>query len=148
MVQTKQLTGEDLEEWRLAHDLTKLEASIAFGMHEYGWIKLTKPEVQSKSLKDSATAMLLELYNEHPELAPVHKNPDIKDFYEFLQLKDSAKDRELFAKLIGRSPSSVCRLLMHDGEPSKPVIVWIQALQKLKLSPKKTLQLMKNIAGV
>ncbi|MBU2708712.1 hypothetical protein KCM76_22155 [Zooshikella marina] len=143
-----QRTADDLEAWRLKHGLTKLEASMAFGITENNWINLTKPDVLAKPLQDAVIVMHLELFNQHPELVPNNKQPDIKEFYTFLGLKDDPKDREMFAKLIGRSTSSACRLLMHDGTTSKAVSMWIQSLVKLNLSPNKTLLLMKKIAKI
>ena len=90
--------------------------------------------------------MLLQLYQQYPGTAPAKVVFDVKEFYAFLGLKDSAQDREMFASLIGRSPPSVIRLMMHDGTPGRPLVRWMEAVRKLKLTPKQTLKIMAEVA--
>ncbi len=136
----------DLERWRLENGLSKPAAADAFGLQKNKWEELTNAEASRKPIADPVVAMTLHLYRENPESAPVRKALDITEFYNFLGLQDSPQDRDLFATLIGRSPPSVYRLLLHDGTPGRPLVRWIEAVLRLKLSPKKTMMLMADAA--
>lgn len=141
------ICGTDLERWRIENGLTKVAAADAFGLQKAKWEELTNPENSADQIADPVLAMLLFLYREHPESAPVQLPPDVKDFYEFLGMQDTPQDRDRFATLIGRSPPSVYRLLLHDGKPGRPVMRWIEALKRLDLTPKKCQRLMADVAS-
>ena len=139
-------TGNDLERWRLVNGLSKPQAANAFGLPQAKWIELTSLQNGDKPLTDPVLAMLLQLYDQHPESAPIPRETDVKAFYEYLGLKDSPRDRERFASLIGRSAPSVYRLLLHDGNAGRPVASWIEAVRRLNLAPAKALKLMRQVA--
>lgn len=145
--QLQPIRGTDLERWRIENGLTKVVAADAFGLQKAKWEELTSIERSSEQIADPVVAMLLYLYRRYPESAPVQLPPDVKEFYEFLGLQDTPQDRDRFATLIGRSPPSVYRLLLHDGKPGRPVIRWIEAVRRLKLTPKKTVRLMADVAS-
>lgn len=141
------ICGADLERWRIGNGLSKVMAADAFGLQKFRWEELTGPSQSSNIIADPLIAMLLQLYQDHPEAAPIPQAPDIKEFYEFLGLEDTPQDREKFATLIGRSPPSVYRLLLHDGKPGRPLLKWLEAVRKLNLPPKKSLKLMTDVVG-
>lgn len=140
------LCGMDLERWRLENGLTKVAAADAFGLQKAKWEELTNPSVSNEPLSDPVVAMTLHLYRTLPGSAPVEIPPDVKEFYNFLGLQDTPHDREMFATLIGRSPPSVYRLLLHDGKPGRPLIRWIEAIRRLNLSSRKSMMLMMDVA--
>jgi len=141
------LRGVDLEQWRMRRGLSVILAADAFGLQKGKWEELTNEPLLSEEIGDPVVAMLLHLYQQYPEAAPAKALFDVKEFYEFLGLKDSAQDRETFASLIGRSPPSVIRLLLHEGRPGRPLIRWMEAVRKLKLTPKQTLKVMVEVAN-
>ncbi|WDN17614.1 hypothetical protein [Xanthomonas oryzae] len=145
--QRQPICGTDLERWRIENGLTKVAAADAFGLQKAKWEELTSAEKSAKQIADPVVAMLLHLYRQHPESAPVKLPPDVKEFYDYLGLQDTPQDRDKFATLIGRSPPSVYRLLLHDGKPSRPVMRWIEAVRRLKLTPKKTLRMMTDVVS-
>jgi hypothetical protein len=139
--------GTDLERWRTSNGLTKAEAADAFGLQKARWDKLTNAEQSLEPLSDPLVAMLLHLYQHVPGAAPVQLPPDVPEFYEFLGFQDNPQDRDTFSTLIGRSPSSAIRLLLHGGTPGRPLIRWIEAVQRLKMSPKQSLRVMFDVAS-
>lgn len=141
------ITGADLEKWRLSNGFKKGEAADAFGIQRAKWETLISPEQVDKPIKDPVIAMLWFLYQNHPESSPVQKTADLQEFYDFLELQNSPKDRWHFALLIGRSESSVIRLLMNDGIASRQVIRWIEGIKRLKLSPKASRHLMTEVVN-
>jgi hypothetical protein len=141
------MCGTDLERWRLGNGLSKAMAADAFGLQKTKWDELTHISQSSKVIDDPVVAMLLHLYLEYPESAPIQEPLDIREFYGFLGLRDTPQDREKFAILIGRSAPSVYRLLLHDGKPGRPLVKWIEAVRKLRLSPKKSLIVMEEVAS-
>lgn len=141
------ICGTDLERWRIENGLTKIAAADAFGLQKAKWEELTSVAHAAKQISDPVVAMLLQLYQQLPESAPVQLPPDVKEFYDFLGLQDSPQDRDRFATLIGRSAPSVYRLLLHDGKPGRPVIRWMEAVKRLKLTPKQSLRLMADVAS-
>ncbi|WP_235389938.1 MULTISPECIES: hypothetical protein [Pseudomonas] len=141
------ICGTDLERWRIENGLTKVAAADAFGLQKAKWEELTSPEFSSEQISDPVVAMLLHLYQKHPNSSPVQPRTDIKEFYEFLGLEDSPQDREEFATLIGRSPPSVYRLMLHDGKPGRPVIRWIEALKRMTLTPKQCKRVMQEVVS-
>ncbi len=122
-------------------------AADAFGLNKGKWEELTTEPRLSNEITDPVVAMTLHLYQQFPESAPVKAVFDVKEFYEFLGLKDSHQDRETFATLIGRSPPSVIRLMLHEGTPGRPLVRWLEAVRKLKLTPKQTLKVMTEVAS-
>ena len=141
------LCGADLEVWREENALTKSEASDAFGLQKAKWEELIAPGRTHEPLSDPTVAMLLHLYSLHPESAPLRKPPDVGEFYSFLGLSDEPKDREAFAVLIGRSPPSVYRLLLHEGRPGRPVARWIEAIYRMRLTARQSKTLMTEVVG-
>jgi hypothetical protein len=141
------LCGLDLERWRVENGLSRFEAADAFGLQKAKWDELTAAPKASQPLADPVLAMLLHVYTSNPKSSPVQQPPDIAEFYEWLGLKDSPQDRESFAILIGRTPPSVYRHLLHNGKPSRPVIRWIEAVRRLNLSSKQSLKLMANVVS-
>jgi hypothetical protein len=141
------LCGADLERWRVENGLTTDAAADAFGLQKAKWHELTAPKNAAKPIRDPVVAMLLFLYSEHPEAAPLSPRVDVREFYDFLGLRDVPQDRESFATLIGRSHSSAYRLLLHDGKPGRPLIRWIEAIRRLRVSPKQSLKLMADVAS-
>ena len=139
--------GADLERWRVENGLTKVEAADAFGLQKVKWDELTSAARSQEPLSDPVLAMLLHVYRQHPESSPVQVPPDIAEFYEFLGLQDSPQDREAFATLIGRAPPSVYRHLLHNGKPGRPVIRWIEAIRRMKLTSKQSLRLMADVVS-
>lgn len=141
------LCGADLELWRLENALTKTQAAEAFGLRKVKWDELVSAEMAQEPLGDPAVAMLLNLYRSHPESSPVTVPPDVADFFAFLGMsQQSQQDRELFAVLIGRSKPSVHRLLIERGTPSRQVVRWIEAVRRMRLTPKQTRLLMTDVA--
>ncbi|WP_321959531.1 hypothetical protein [Burkholderia cenocepacia] len=146
--QLQPICGTDLERWRIENGLTKVAAADAFGLQKAKWEELTSAENSVKQIADPVVAMLLHLYTQFPESAPVKlPPPDVKEFYDDLGLQDTPQDRDKFATLIGRSPPSVYRLLLHNGTPGRPVVRWIEAVRRLKLTPKKSLRLMADVVS-
>lgn len=141
------ICGTDLERWRIENGLTKVAAADAFGLQKAKWEELTSTEKSSDQIADPVLTMLLFLYRKHPDSAPVQLAPDIKEFYEYLGLQDTPQDRDKFAMLIGRSPPSVYRLLLHNGKPGRPVMRWIDAVRRLKLTPRESLRMMADVAS-
>lgn len=145
--QHQPICGTDLERWRIENGLTKVAAADAFGLQKAKWEELTSAEQASRQINDPVVAMLLHLYQVFPDSAPIQVAPDVKEFYDFLGLQSTPQDRDKFATLIGRSAPSVYRLLLHDGKPGRPVIRWMEAVKRLKLTPKNSLRVMTNIAS-
>lgn len=145
--QLQPFCGTDLERWRIENGLTKVAAADAFGLQKAKWEELTSAEHSTKQIADPVVAMLLYVYRQYPESAPVQLPPDVKEFYDFLGLQDSPQDRDKFATLIGRSPPSVYRLLLHDGKPGRPVMRWMEAVRRLKLTSKQSLRLMADVVS-
>ncbi len=141
------LCGADLERWRLANGLTKATAADAFGLQIVKWDELTDPRNSAQAIADPTVAMLLQLYQTHPESSPVSEAVDMSAFYEFLGLVDNPRDREKFAALIGRSAPSAYRLLLHGGKPGRPLTRLVVAVRKLGLPAEATLSLMTDVAG-
>jgi hypothetical protein len=139
--------GADLERWRVENGLSKAEAADAFGLQKAKWETLTSAAHANEPLADPVLAMLVQVYRQHPDSSPVQAPPDITEFYEFLGLQDSPQDRETFATLIGRAPPSVYRHLLHNGKPGRPVIRWIEAICRMKLTPKQSLRLMSDVVS-
>lgn len=144
--QTAPLCGADLELWRIENGLTKSEAADAFGLQKAKWEQLVGSESAREVLGDLTVAMLLHLYRQHPDAAPMAAPPNVGEFYEFLGLEDSRRDRELFAVLIGRSHASAHRLLFQRGTPGRPVVRWIEAIKRMRLSSERTRELMLDVA--
>lgn len=140
------LCGEDLERWRVDNALTGAEAAAAFGLQRTKWEELTSKEKAADKISDPVIAMLLYLYRKNPESSPVKHPPDIKDFYTFLGMQDK-KDLEAFAILIGRSPTTAYRLLLHDGKPGRPLMRWIEAVLRLNLTSKQSVRIMADVAS-
>lgn len=137
------ITGEDLERWRLAHELSKHHAAKVFGVQVIRWQELTQDPtavVTDKTLKHLYT-----LYEQFPETIPVEPESDFIGFYESLgfDLK-STKDMEKFGKLIGRSANNVYRIIHYNGNPSQIINKYINAL--LQLPKNRRLTVMKNIS--
>jgi hypothetical protein len=141
------LRGADLEQWRIRRGLTVVMAADAFGLQKNKWEELTTEPCVSNEIADPVVAMLLHLYQQYPEAAPAKVVFDVREFYEFLGLKDTSQDREMFAALIGRSFPSVIRLMLHEGTPGRPLVRWLEAVRKLKLTPKQTLKVMAEVAN-
>ena len=142
------LCGADLELWRLENALTKSEAADAFGLRKLKWDELVSSERAQDPLDDPTVAMLLLLYRSRPEAAPVAAPPNVNEFFEFLGLQeDSPQDRENFAILIGRSKPSVYRLLIEHGTPSRPVVRWIEAIRRLRMTSRQSRHLMADVVS-
>lgn len=145
--QLQPICGSDLEHWRRENGLMKVAAADAFGLQKAKWDELTSAENSAQQIEDPVVAMLLHLYRQYPESIQVKLPPDIKEFYNYLGLQDTPQDRDKFAALIGRSSSSVYRILLHNGRPGRPVMRWIQAVRRLKLTPNKTIETMAKIVN-
>jgi len=141
------ICGADLERWRVGNGLSKVIAADAFGLQLAKWEELIHKDRLSNPVNDPVIAMILQIYTQYPESAPVQKTLDIKEFYDFLGLQDTPKDKEAFATLIGRSPPSVYRLLVHDGKPGRPLLRWMEAVRKLQLSPRASLKVMETVVS-
>jgi hypothetical protein len=141
------ICGADLERWRLGNGLTKVIAADAFGLQLSKWEELISKDQLSMPISDPVIAMIYQLYIDHPETAPVQKQVDIREFYDFLELTDTPKDKEAFATLIGRTPPSVYRLLVHDGKPGRPLVRWMEAVRKLQMTPRASRKVMERVAS-
>lgn len=141
--QISPLRGADLELWRMENGLTKSDAADAFGLQKTKWEEFVGSQ---EALTDLTVAMLLQLYRQHPDAAPISVPPNVGEFYDFLGLTDSRRDRELFAVLIGRSHASAHRLLLQNGTPGRPVVRWIEAIKRMRLTSKQSRQLMLEVA--
>lgn len=141
------ICGDDLECWRIEHNLSKIAAAEMFGLQRARWDVFTSDENRSRPITDNTVAMLLHLYRTYPSSMPVDTTVDIKDFYRSIGLSDSSSDRELFAKLIGRSVPSVYRLMLHDAKPSGQVACLIDAVKRMQLPNRKARELMELIAS-
>jgi hypothetical protein len=138
--------GASLERWRIENALTRVEGAEAFGLPIAKWYSLVSKENAKKPLSDVVLAMCRVLYIMEPKSAPTQGRPDLKAFYEWLGLGDTAEGKNHFAWLIGRKPPSVYRLLSAQGKPSRPLIRYIEALLQLGLDPKQTLRIMEAVA--
>jgi hypothetical protein len=139
--------GADLEHWRVANGLSKVSAADAFGLQKAKFEALIARERCREPITDPVVCMLLHLYREHPEAAPIQKTPDLAEFYGYLGFGDSPQDRETFAALIGRTPPSVYRLLLHNGTPGRPVMRWVEAVRRLDLDAKKAMMVMADVVS-
>ncbi|MCC7005934.1 MAG: hypothetical protein IT497_04745 [Ottowia sp.] len=140
------ICGADLERWRIENGFTQGAAAHAFGLQNAKWWQLTRAK-PGEPIADPVLAMLLYIYRKHPASVPIQSPENIKEFYEYLGLKDTVQDRDKFATLIGRSTPSVYRLLLHDGQPGKPVLRWTEAVLRLKLTPQESLKLMTKVVS-
>jgi len=145
--ESQPICGADLERWRVGNGLTRVDAANAFGLQLAKWDELVGQGRLSTPVADPVIAMTLLLYQTRPESAPTQAPLDIREFYDFLGLQDTPRDKEAFATLIGRSPASVYRLLVHDGKPGRPLIKWMEAVRRLQLTPRTTLKMMETVAG-
>lgn len=140
------ICGIDLERWRVGRGLTKASAADLFGLQPTKWEKMTCAEHCQELIDDPALALLLYTYENFENALPLI-DPDVKEFYEFLGLRDVPQDKERFATLIGRSTQSVYRFLDHEGKPGRPVVRWIQAVRRLNLKPNKSLRFMAEVVS-
>ncbi|WP_088698680.1 hypothetical protein [Halomonas campaniensis] len=137
------ITGEDLERWRLAHELSKHAAAKAFGVQIIRWQELT--EDPTAIVNDKTLKRLYTLYEEHPETVPVEPEGDFLGFYESLGFdKTSTKDMSIFGELIGRSANNVYRIINYNGNPSQVINKYINGV--MQLPRKKRLSVMKDIS--
>ncbi|GGM25641.1 hypothetical protein GCM10009425_40510 [Pseudomonas asuensis] len=139
--------GTDLERWRIENGLSKPAAADAFGLQKAKWEELTNTDNSAEPITDPVIAMLLYLYREYPESSPIVIPPNVVEFYDFLGFTDSPQDRDKFATLIGRTPPTAYRILLHGGNAGRPVVKWIEGLKRLKLTPKKTQRLMADVVS-
>lgn len=125
-------TGADLERWRIENGLSKSEAAEAFGIQPVKWDKLTTQSALSEEIYDPIIVMLLTMYTTYPESSPITPPPTIQEFFDWLGLSvDEPNDLSLFATLIGRSWPSVYRILVHHGNPGRPITKWMEAVLRL-----------------
>ncbi|MBS8270842.1 hypothetical protein DYI26_19240 [Halomonas litopenaei] len=137
------ITGEDLERWRLAHELSKHGAAKAFGVQIIRWQTLTQDP--TSVVDDKTLQRLYTLYEEHPDTIPVEPESDFVGFYESLGFdRTSTKDMEVFGKLIGRSANNVYRIVHYGGNPSQVITKYINGV--LRLPRNKRLSVMKEIS--
>ncbi len=140
-------TGAKLEKWRMESGLTHIEAAENFGLPIAKWYALVRAENAKKPLDDHILAMMRCLYTRYPQAAPNPGRPDLRAFYEFLGFRDTPADKNEFARLIGRQPPSVYRLLSQQGKPSRSLTRYIEGLQRLALNGRGTRQVMNEIAA-
>jgi hypothetical protein len=143
---TTKMIGASLERWRMEQQLTHAEGAEAFGLPIAKWYVLVNGDEARRPLSDNVLALTKCLYTNYPKSAPKQGRPDVRQFYEWLGLSDTRKDKEHFAWLIGRQAATVYRLLNEAGNPSRPLIRYIEALQQLGLDPESTLRIMRQIA--
>jgi len=139
-------TGASLERWRLESGLTNVEGAQGFGLPIAKWHQLVKPENAKKPLPDPVLALIRCLYTTHPDSAPNQGRPDVKEFFRWLGFTGAPGEKEHFARLLGRHAPSAYRLLHGSGNPSRPVVRYIEALLQLGLPPTKTLKVMEQMA--
>jgi hypothetical protein len=142
------LTGAALERWRLESGLTNVEGAQGFGLPIAKWHKLVNPTNAKSPLTDPVLALIRCLYTTYPDSAPNQGRPDIKEFFQWLGFKGEPGDRERFARLLGRHAPSAYRLLDGHGNPSRPVVRYIEALLQLGLSNTETLLIMEQMADM
>lgn len=140
------ICGADLERWRIENGFTQGAAAHAFGLQSNKWWQLTRVK-SGEPITDPVLSMLLYIYRKYPASVPIQSPENIKEFYEYLGLKDTVQDREKFAELIGRSKPTAYRLLLNDGNPSKPVLRWTEAVLRLNLTPQESLKLMTKVVS-
>lgn len=141
-------TGANLEKWRMESGLTHIEAAENFGLPIAKWYSLVRAENAKKPLDDHILAMMRCLYTRYPRAAPNQGRPDLPVFYEFLGFTDTPTDKNEFARLIGRQPPSVYRLLSQQGKPSRSLTRYIEGLQRLGLDGRGTRRVMNEIAAM
>lgn len=141
-------TGAKLEKWRMESGLTHIEAAENFGLPIAKWYALVRAENAKKPLDDHILAMMRCLYTRYPRAAPNQGRPDLPVFYEFLGFIDIPADKNEFARLIGRQPPSVYRLLSRQGKPSRSLTRYIEGLQRLGLDGRGTRKVMNEIAAM
>lgn len=140
------ITGADLEIWRLTYGLTKTDAANAFGLQKLRWSKITSSENATKPITDLTIVMVYLIYNVYPETSPAKKQLETKDFYKnYLKLSDTPGDKELFAKLIGRSVASIYRLF-DDGNAGRPVLQLLEAVKSITPKGEKGRNIMVSVA--
>lgn len=136
------LTGEDLERWRLANNLSKTEAARVFGLQLNAWRAYV--EATEDFVKDKAVRRTYELYTQYPETVPVEVKPSLLEFYSELGFDpDSLKDIHEFGRLIGRSQENMYRIIKDEGGTSPQVIRLIQTI--LKLPKKQRIRVLREI---
>ncbi len=141
-------TGAKLEKWRMESGLTHIEAAENFGLPIAKWYALVRAENAKKPLDEHILVMMRCLYTRYPRAAPNQGRPDLPVFYEFLGFRDTPADKNEFARLIGRQPPSVYRLLSQQGKPSRSLTRYIEGLQRLGLDGRGTRKVMNEIAAV
>lgn len=137
--------GKDLEAWRLKHNLKKEQAAELLGLQILRW-KLLTTKRKDEIITDFTLCQLLSLFQMEPNSLPVSPELQVRDFYYLHGFCDIPKDRKEFAKLIGRSVPSVYRLLTKTGNPSKQVVKWIEAINRLGYRPDKAVEIMNTIS--
>jgi hypothetical protein len=137
--------GSDLERWRIENGLTPNQAAEAFGIQILTWNKMAVKR-PGDPIDDPVIERLLAVYEKHPASAPVERPIDVREFYRFLGFADTPKDRQEFAKLLGRSEASAHRLLVWGGKMGRPLKKWVEAVRRLGLSPEESRKLMRSIA--
>lgn len=141
------ICGADLERWRVEHNLTKAAAAELFGLQPARWDALTKDANLGHAIADFTIAMLLHLYRTYPNTVPTKNIVNVGEFFDSLGLQRTVnKDRAWFAWLIGRAPAAAHQILLHNGTPGRPLIRWIEAVQRMKLPADKTMRLMEQVA--
>jgi hypothetical protein len=121
--------------------LSKEKASDAFGLPKAKFEALISAQRCNDPIQDPVVAMLWHLYCAHAESTPIQKPPNLSEFYDYLGFGESTQHKEAFAALIGRSPPSVFRFL-QNGTPGRPVVRWVEAIQRMNLDAKKALMVM------
>jgi len=140
------ITGADLESWRISNGLNKNDAANAFGLQKLRWAALTSSAQMHKPIQDLTIVRTYLIYNLFPETSPGKKRFETRDFYKnYLKLSDTPGDKELFAKLIGRSVASIYRLF-DDGNVGRPVLQLLEAVKNLSTTGEKARNIMLSVA--
>ncbi|HAL39097.1 MAG TPA: hypothetical protein DCP03_13715 [Polaromonas sp.] len=125
--------GKDLDMLRLHLGLLVGEACYLFSLSMTRWMHIVRQESELP-IKDSSLALLVRLYDQHPELCPIPKSPAPDELFEFLSAVRGALGQREFGALFGAESSSAYRWLKKGGPPSPYVNRLMTGLKRLMLS--------------
>jgi hypothetical protein len=137
------ITRRDLEQLRIRHALSVAGACDILGIQRVLWTELVKTD---EPITDAALAALVRLYQQHPEIVPVARKPDmVKLFDTFCTFfehkfpvgarKDNAVMLRAFSTMFGREHAAGYRWI-RGKNPSPIVARLAQAIMKTSVPMK------------
>jgi hypothetical protein len=125
--------GGDLDMVRQHLGLLVGEACYLFSLSMTRWMHIVRQEPELP-VKDSSLALLVRLYDQHPELCPIPKSPVPEELFELLSgVRGDLGQRE-FGALLGAEGTAAYRWLKRGSPPSPYVERLMTGLKRLMLS--------------